>query len=250
MTHLIRAEFRKLFTTQVWFWLLLASVAITLIGVIAQIAGTSDDAVLQAQQHDVFTSGNAAYIAVFVLGVLAITTEFRYQTITPTVLTTPNRWVIVGAKLITYAIVGVLYALICVAFQLAVAIPWLSARGIHMDAGTVIPASASAFAVVALYALVGLGAGALVKNQIVGVSVGLIFILVLQNLILIIPGVKHIYPYLPGGAADAITTATSADRTRNGVEILSVAGGIVTLVMWGLVMSILGAGLTMQRDIS
>ena len=38
-----------------------------------------------------FASSSTAYVVVFVLGVLAVTTEFRYQTITPTVLQTPSR---------------------------------------------------------------------------------------------------------------------------------------------------------------
>ena len=101
MTVLVRAEFRKLLSTQVWFWLLLASVAITVLGVVGTIAGTSSDFDLQLHVRDVFVSANSAYIALFVLGVLAVTTEFRYQTITPTVLGTPSRWLIVGAKAIT-----------------------------------------------------------------------------------------------------------------------------------------------------
>lgn len=249
MTNLVRAEFRKLFTTQVWFWLLLASLAITAISVIGQIA-SSQNFELRNDNWSLFTAANSAYIAVFVLGVLSITTEFRYQTITPTLLVTPSRWRLVGAKLITYTLVGILYALLCVVVQFAIALPWLSARNVHIDIGTALRAGLTAFAVVALFALVGLGAGALLKNQIVGVTVGLIFILVLSNVIVAIPGVKHIYPYLPTGATDAIVTQSSADRTRNGVELLPIWGGLLVLVVWGLGMAVLGAGLTMQRDVT
>jgi hypothetical protein len=105
MNRLVRAEFRKLRTTQVWLWLLLASIAITALLVTAQLA--SHDGV---QSYDdavgVFTSSGTAYIAVFVLGVLGVTTEYRYQTITPTILATPSRWALISAKMITYAIVG------------------------------------------------------------------------------------------------------------------------------------------------
>ena len=71
-----------------------------------------------------------SYVAVFVLGVLGVTTEFRYQTITPTVLATPSRWALITAKMITYALVGALYALICMVVQLAIALPWMSAKNI------------------------------------------------------------------------------------------------------------------------
>jgi ABC-type transport system involved in multi-copper enzyme maturation permease subunit len=249
MTGLIKSEFRKLFSTQVWFWLLVASVALTALGVVVQIAGSHDED-LTIHVRDVFSSANASYLAVFVLGILAITTEFRYQTITPTVLATPSRWTIVQAKLIAYAVLGIGYALICVIVQLAVAVPWLAARGISYSLGDQVGALLAVFTVVALYSLVGLGVGAVLRNQIVAVSVGLISTLILENLFSAIPGVKHVYPYLPSGAVNAIVTAAHDDRTVNNVNLLPIWGGVVMLAVWGLGLAVLGAGLTMQRDIS
>ncbi len=104
----------------------------------------------------------------------------------------------------------------------------------------------------ALFALVGLGAGALLRNQIVAVSVGVIFILVLARLFVIIPGIKYVYPYLPTGAVDSIIVDPhdTEDRVLNHVHLISPAAGIAVLVAWGLGMAILGAGITMNRDIT
>jgi ABC-2 type transport system permease protein len=250
MSGLVRAEFRKLRTTQVWLWLLLASVAITALGVIAPIASAPDAAELQDRIHDVLRSAGSANIAVFVLGVLAVTTEFRYQTITPTVLATPSRWQLITAKLLTFAVVGALYALVCTVVELAIALPWLSARHVHVSLVQQDGGILSAFAIVALYALVGLGAGALLKNQIVAVSVGLIFILFLQNIVVAIPKVKVVYPFLPSGLSDSIGTAASGDRYVNGVHLMPIWAGVLGLAVWGLGMSVLGAGITMNRDIT
>ena len=90
MIALVRAEFLKLRTTQVWFWMLFAAVAVTALLVVAQIA--SNKTISSTDVAGIFTASATGYIVVFVLGVLGITTEFRYQTITPTVLTTPSRW--------------------------------------------------------------------------------------------------------------------------------------------------------------
>ena len=130
-------------------------------------------------------SGNAAYIAVFVLGALGVTTEFRYQTITPTVLQTPSRWAVVGAKMIAYAVLGILYSVVCVVVELAIAIPWLNHKNIDLDLGNSdnLHALSGIFAVVALFGIVGLGVGALLKNQIVAVVVGVLFLLVLENIL-------------------------------------------------------------------
>ena len=98
------------------------------------------------------------------------------------------------------------------------ALPWLSAKHVDVSLGDQQGPLLAVFAVLALFALVGLGAGALMRNQIVAVSVGVIFMLVLDNLILAIPGVKHVYPYLPSGASSAILTdAARRPRPRNGV---------------------------------
>ncbi len=254
MVGLIRAEFRKLGTTQVWFWMLLLCIGLTALFVVGNIAGSRTDAELAIHVRDIMISASGAftYVPIFVLGALAVTTEYRYQTITPTVLATPSRWALITAKLITYALVGALYALICLTIQLAMALPWLSARHIHVSLSDQKGPLLAAFAVLALFALVGLGAGALLRNQIVAVTVGVIFILVLSRLFLIIPGVKYIYPYLPTGAVDSIVTDPhdAGNRVINNVHLMSAGAGIGVLLVWGLGMAILGAGISMNRDIT
>jgi ABC-2 type transport system permease protein len=248
--RLINAEFIKLRTTQVWFWLLLAAVAIAALFVIGPLA-SRDGVQTTADAVDMFTSSATSYVAVFVLGVLGVTTEFRYQTITPTVLATPSRWALITAKMITYAIVGAVYAATCLIVQLAIALPWLSSKNIDFSLGSehVPRALGGVFGVVTLFGIVGLGVGALLKNQIVAVTVGVIFLLVLQNLLLIIPGVKHVFPFMPGGGVASILTITG-DRTANGVSLLSPAGGVVVLLAWAFIPAILGASITMNRDIT
>jgi ABC-2 type transport system permease protein len=250
MIRLVRAEFVKFRTTQVWFWMLLAAVAVTVLFVVAQIAPSggphSEEDVLS-----VFTSGGTAYVVVFVLGVLGTTTEFRYQTITPTVLTTPSRWALISAKLIFFAIVGAAYALICVVLEVAIALPWLSAKGIDISLTTdhVPRTLLGVFAVVGLFGIVGIGVGALLRNQIVAVSVGVIFLLILNQILLAIPVVKYVYPFTPAGAVNEIFTITG-NRVENDVTLLSGGGGVVVLLLWAFIPAILGASLTMNRDIT
>ncbi|HVU93155.1 MAG TPA: ABC transporter permease [Jatrophihabitans sp.] len=250
MIRLVEAEFLKLRTTQVWFWLLLAAVAISALLVIGPIA--SGDVHNGRDVADMFGSAALAYVVLFVLGVLGVTTEFRYQTITPTVLQTPSRWALVTAKMITYALTGVAFAVVCLAVQLAIAVPWLSADGVDYSLGSdgIPHALIGVFVVLALFGIVGLGIGALIRNQIVAVSIGVIFLLVLENIFLAIPGVKHVYPYLPGGAARAIADVTARDDTVNGVRLLPVGGGVIMLLLWAFVPAIVGAAFSMNRDIT
>lgn len=251
MIRLVRAELLKLRTTQVWFWLLLAAVAIAALFVIAPFA--AGDVNSANNLVDVFRGASIAYIVVFVLGALGVTTEFRYQTITPTVLATPSRWSVVTAKMITYALVGAVYALICLAVQLAIAVPWLSARHVDYGIGTApVPRTLGAvFLVVTLFGIIGMGVGALLRNQIVAVAIGVIFLLVLQGILSVIPKVRVVYPYLPGGGADAILdTGGTNGMAPTGVHLLSATGGIVVLLLWAFVPAVLGVSITMNRDIT
>ncbi len=249
MIRLIRAEFVKLRTTQVWFWLLIAAVSICVLVVLGNFL--SKPGVQSARDVPVvFASADQACLAVFVLGVLGVTTEFRYQTITPTVLITPSRWTLISAKMIAYAILGILYALVCVAVQLAMTLPWLASRNISFDLGDpdLRRAVFGLFLVLALYGIIGLGIGALLKNQIVAVTLGVIFLLILQNLLLAIPKVRNAWPYMPAGANTSILNNQS--NAPDVVHILSPGWGVVILLLWAFIPALIGAGLTMNRDIT
>ena len=107
------------------------------------------------------------------------------------------------------------------------ALPWLAAkRGLHDLADQPRtcrgPCSASS-SWSRCSASSGLGVGALLRNQIVAVSVGVIFLLVLNNVWLPSPAVKYVYPYTPGGAVNSIFTITGG-RVVNHVTLLSAAG--------------------------
>jgi hypothetical protein len=248
VVRLIRAEFLKLRTTQVWFWLLLAALALASLLTIGPIA--SGGIKNSGDLGDLFTGAATSYLPVFVLGVLGVTTEFRYQTITPTVLATPSRWALVTAKMVTYLLVGAAYAALCVLVQLAIAVPWLSAKGIDVTLGSnhVPRALLSVFAVVVLFAIIGIGVGALVKNQIVAVSVGIIVIQVVNPLLGAIPKVRVIFPYTPFGGLSALLN--NGERAGDGFTLLTHWGGAVVLALWAFIPAIIGAAITMNRDIT
>jgi hypothetical protein len=253
MIRLVRAEFLKLRTTQVWFWMLLGTIAVGALLAVAAIA-PSDGIRHEVDVPDLFSifAVSPGYILVFVLGVLGVTTEFRYQTITPTVLQTPSRWAIVTAKMITYAVTGLIYAVLALLAAAAVGVPWLNAKDIsvHLGDSEVRHAIVGSLGVIALYGIIGLGVGALLRNQIVAVVVGIIFLLVLENILLAIPVVKKAWPYTPDGAKQAILY-THGDKTPvDGVQLLGTWPGVIVLLLWAFVPAIIGAAFSMNRDIT
>jgi ABC-2 type transport system permease protein len=251
MNRLIRAELLKLRTTQVWFWLLLASVAISSAIVIGNLATNgvhnADDIA------SMLGSAATSDVAVFVLGALGVTTEFRHQTITATVLVTPSRWTVVTAKMLTYALVGAAYSAVCLAVQLAIALPWLHAKHIGVPLGhdPLRRELLAVFFVVAIYGLIGLGVGAMLRNQIVAVVIGLIFLLVLQGILEAIPKVRDVFPFLPNGAsASLLLTGSDHGQLPSDVTLLSIPAAVVVLLLWAIVPAIVGATFSMTRDIT
>jgi ABC-2 type transport system permease protein len=138
MRRLVTAEFHKLATTRLWLWLLLGSVALTALYASLAIAfGDTPDnptppLASPGGQRTVFSVGQGAGTLLAVLAAIGLTGEFRHQTATTTFLATPNRGQVVLAKLATYALVGIGYALICIAVTIAIALPWLNAKGIQV----------------------------------------------------------------------------------------------------------------------
>jgi ABC-2 type transport system permease protein len=104
--------------------------------------------------------------------------------------------------------------------------------------------------VVALFGIVGLVVGALIRNQIVAVVVGLIFLLALENILLAIPVVKKAWPYMPNGGVQAILHTNGDATPVAGVHLLSTGGGVAVLLLWAFVPAIVGAAFTMNRDIT
>lgn len=250
MTNLIRAEFRKLFTTQVWFWLLIASLALTSLQVIALVAITGSQTDYISNAATIFGAAGTAFIFVMVLGIIGITAEFRHQTITPTLLATPSRSAVVGSKLISYLLVGAGYAAAGVVATLLIAIPWLSAKGLQLNLTDYdIPRTLIAgFIVASLYALVGVGIGSLITNQAAAITLSIVYFIVVENLISIIPIIRAAYPYLPGAAAQAMLISGTDRKQQYYTYLTPVVGGLV-LIAWGLAFSAAGVW-RMRRDVS
>ena len=186
-----------------------------------------------------------------VLGLVHPTAAFRYQTITPTVLQTPSRWTVVAAKLLSYAIIGLAYALACLAVQLMIALPWLSAKGIDFSLSDPdLRRAIFGFPVIfLLFAIMGIGVGALLRNQIVAMVVGLVFLLALENILVAIPKVRNAYPYLPGGAMQGVLYPAD-EPGPDGVDLFGTTGSLLVLLAWALIPALIGAAYTVTRDIT
>lgn len=250
MTRLVRAEWTKLFTTKVWLGLLLGAV-VMVVGfsiLFTSFAGNPESGIppVGSSLYEELALSQAANanILFLILGIIGMTQEYRHRTATPTFLTTPRRGRVVVAKLLAYALVSAVFALVVSAVTYAVVAIHAGARGAApaLDAENAAVLGRSALALV-IYAVIGVGIGALLKNQVGAIVGGLVYLFVVEPVIRSIPATAGAYKWMPGGALEALTA------TFEGPELLAGWQGALLLVGYGLLAALLGTLLAVRRDV-
>lgn len=255
MLNLIKSEVLKVRSTQVWIWMILPALALTALSTIGTVYGSIDDHEHLGEPiryYDIFTTSTGGAVALLVIGVLGLTTEFRHKTITPTLLATPARWALLGGKAIAYVMFSFFYAAICIAVDLVIAIIWLNAKGLPVEFGHgVLPGILKAFVALVLTASFGLGLGALIRNQAAAMVVGILYFFIVNGLLSVLPWVRHwIYPWTPGGAVSAFTSNGSSHDVSSDSHLLAPLGGGLVFLLWTLVILVAGGFFSLNRDIS
>jgi ABC-2 type transport system permease protein len=115
------------------------------------------------------------------LGAMSITAEIRHGTIRPTFLVNPCRGRVVVAKVGVSALVGATFGFAASVLAAGVGVAVLGARGIEvqLDGGDYALLVLGGTAASALWATIGVGVGALVRDQVpalIGISAWLLFV--------------------------------------------------------------------------
>jgi ABC-type transport system involved in multi-copper enzyme maturation permease subunit len=253
MTRLVRAEWTKLFTTRVWIGLLLGACVLAggFSALFTGLAGVSQNgqpglpAVGTSDYEQlVFSVGANASVLLLILGVIGMTQEYRHRTATPTFLTTPRRGNVVIGKLIAYALVAVPFALLILAVNVLVVEIYAGARG---DAPALnadnLQTLGAAGLVLVVFSVIGVGVGALLRNQVGAIVGSLVYLYVVEPIVSSISAIQPAYKWLPGGAVQAITSDFQAP------DLLEPWQGVLLLLGYGLVAALLGTFLAVRRDV-
>jgi ABC-2 type transport system permease protein len=249
--RLVNSEWTKLLTTRVWIGLLLGSCV--LVGGFAALftgfAGGSDSGLPAVGTEDyeqlaLAVSANATILFV-VLGIIGTTQEYRHRTATPTFLASPHRGRVVIAKLVAYALAAIPMALVVIAVDVLVVSVYAGAKGAAPSlSGDNLRVLAGAWGALVIYTVIGVGVGALLRNQ-VGAIVGvLVYLFVVESLIQSIPATSGAYKWLPGGATEAMTATLGTN------DLLSAWQGGLLLLCYGLAAAVLGTVLAVRRDVA
>jgi hypothetical protein len=200
------------------------------------------------QLRNLVGRGVNVYIFALLLGVLIITVEFRHKTVTTSFLTTPHRTRFVLGKILIAAITGAALAIVVLAGTVIGGGIALSAKGGSFSAmahqiGAVAPGM---ILVYALFAVLGVGVGSLLTNQVAAIVVSLGWFLIVEN---IIEGIwTGTTRWLPSGAAMA-AASVSAGRGQN-VDLFAWWQGSILILAYGLAFATFGSLLLAQRDIT
>jgi ABC-2 type transport system permease protein len=248
MTDAVRSEWIKLRTARSNLVLLILAatvpVALTLLLTITipvtDLDGTDLFGLLLAGAH-------IGYILLGVLGVLVIGQEYRHTTIRVTFTADPKRARVMLAKAIVVAATGLFIGTCTTLLSYVLGNAVFTSRGldITLEGGIQTRALAGSILLFALYGLVGLGLGAIIRA-----TAGAITLLVVWPLI-IEPIVGGIFPrvgrWLPFSAGEQLTS-TSTTASVDVTDTLSPRAGGLLFAGFMVVVLVIGTLLVMRRD--
>lgn len=242
--RMVRAEWLKLRTTRSFYGLVAGAVGVAALGGFSTVASASAESLtgpVHEQTFWVLASINIGLFAL-ILGIRSYTEEYRHRTIVHTVFADPHRRKSAVAKAVVSAGAAIILTAIATAVMIGIALAMASAKGGGLavessDAGAI----AGLLGAAALWAVLGVGIGALVRHQVAAIVGGLVWVLVIENL-----GTGFLGDggaYLPGQAAHALARATEVGN------LLAVPVGAGLFAGYALVFWAGGVAATRRRDL-
>ena len=249
MTRLLRAEALRLRTARS-YWLLAAGAFALIAGWVAPTAAATSFTPGASPARATLAIAGLAQTVALLAGVLCVTGEFRHKTITPAVLIAPRRTPLLAAKLITLAAAGLVFGLATTGTATAIALPVLAARHIPASiSGTQAAAIIAGGAIAtALFAAIGVGVGAIIRNQTGAIIAALALLYVAEPLLGFIPHLgTAIQQYGLGGLAAATTHTTGFPASAH---LLGQPAAALVLAGYATLALLAGASLLKRRDIT
>ncbi len=210
--NVLRAERRKLSSTWTTRALWFAAVVVVVAGDFTTVSSAEVDTLagrLRDQPFHTLTSVNLSLFALLV-GVRSTTDEYRYRTIGWTMLARHDRSRALAAKAVVAGCYGLLIGLTAQAIGISVALLTISGRGgrLDLDMGDVAAVAGLTLAA-GIWAVLGVAVGVLVRNQVMAVSIAIVWVLAIENLGSAFLGTAG--RFLPGQSAHGLAMAGGID---------------------------------------
>jgi ABC-2 type transport system permease protein len=239
-----RAELLKIRTTRTTLGLVLGMIALILLfGLLSGLLTKAPHLLTKDDQRAVLGVGGIAGVFSALVGVLLVTSEYRFGTIRPTFLFTPRRSRVIAAKLAASMLAAVAFGIVGEGLGFALGYLTLTGRGIHivLNGGDITLLLLGTLAGIILWAGIGVGVATIVRNQ-VGTIIGLLAwgFIVESLLFAFVPSVGRL---TPGEAQNALTGLTTQ-------HLLSPTAGAATLIAWVAALMLAALTLSARRDVT
>ena len=249
MSRLFRAELLKQRTTRTSLVLLASMVGLILLVILMHVFSLSSAHLSHADGQLKVLGWGTIIGALFaaLLGGMSITGEIRHGTIRPTFLATPKRERVIAAKLLATTLTGIGVGLLAEALTAGIVAAGLAIRGVPIQpsAGDYLQLLAGGAAAAAFFAAIGVGVGALVRQQ-VGAVAGLVIWLILIETTLI-SNIPSAGKFAPGAAAGALAGAI---QTQSASKLVAPGVGVLLLTVYAAIAATAGTVLTNRRDVA
>jgi len=244
---LVRTELLKLATTRMVYGFLGGLLVIVgLANIIGALVTPAVDLVGEENQAAFFGAAASGIIFVLLLGVMLMAGEFRHGTITQTLLITPNRWKVLGAKLLAGAILGLAFGVLAEGFSLLTAVPLLTLRGIDFELGNEgLGLMVGTLLATTLSAMFGVALATLIRNQVFAIILVFAVFLIVEPIVAGLIDLK--WPQIPKYFPSAATTAVFDPE---GEDFLSREGGVAVLLAYISVLAGAGGRFVLSRDVN
>ncbi len=257
----IKAEIRKLITTRLW-WGMAIGIFIFAAGIAALAASLGGNSANSAGSESpveraagVYTGGiTFGYLLLLVIGILTIGMEYRHKTITSALLAVPSRVKLIGAKIVALLIFGIAYGVLFLISSVGVGGAILAAKGeaVFPEPATLSRTLLLSLLVLGLWALIGLGLGILIPNQVAAllIGVGLAFIVepIAAVILANVSWGETASKYFPSRATQAIL-GQGQNGGPGGSAPLDWWQGSLVLIAYAVIFAVIGTLLTKRRDI-
>jgi len=155
------------------------------------------------------SAASAGGLTMLLVGIAMTAGEFRHRTAATTFLITPDRRRVLAAKLAAAVVAGLGVGGAAALTTLAVALPWLGAKGVRVSltgADVWVPLLGSLVGTM-LTAVIGVAVGALVQAQTLAVTIALLWTGLVETVLLgLLPEVGR---WLPGSASASLAGSTA-----------------------------------------
>jgi ABC-2 type transport system permease protein len=244
MTGLIRAELAKLTTVRTPRWVLLAQVVLLVMAA----SGTMVSGALPPERlaeesvlRTLLVHGGVVAVFSLAVGITLSAGEFRHGTVVDTFLTEPRRERVMAAKLAAGLLAGLIAGTVVTVATIGLGVAWCAAKSVEFDWSVGWRSSVGILVWQALYTVIGVAIGAMIRAQSAAVITAVAWLYVAETALAQL--VSPVARWLPATAATALGYAP-------GDALLSQAGGGLVLAGWTALAAAGALVLTARRDLA